>query len=133
MNPVRAKICGDPADYKHSTFGRWSKTELHPYRPDFMKHILKLAGDGVKLEEFRQYMHSKMKISILHEKWDLAESEAAKKEIAQLIDQENTSLQEFDLQVITFSKKDWKTQKVIGSEEFIKERYRRWEMLQHTG
>ena len=73
-----------------------------------------------------------MKISILHEKWDLAESGAAKKEIAQLIEQENATLQEFDLQVITFSKKDWKNSKIIGSEEFIKERYRRWEMLKHT-
>ena len=130
MNPVRAKICHDPADYKHSTFGRWSHAERHPYRPDFIKHILKLAGDDIKLEEFRQYMHSKMKISILHEKWNLNESEAAKKEIAKLIEQENTTLQKFDLQVITFSKKDWKTSKIIGSEEFIKERYRRWEMQQ---
>ena len=63
MNPVRAKICHDPADYKHSTFGRWSQTERHPYRPGFMKHILTLAGDDVKLEEFRKYMHSKMKKS----------------------------------------------------------------------
>ena len=93
MNPVRAKICHDPADYKHSTFGRWSQTERHPYRPGFMKHILKLAGDDVKLEEFRQYMQSRMKISILHEKWDLAESEDAKKEIARLIEQENAALQ----------------------------------------
>ena len=58
---------------------------------------------------------------------DLAESEATKNEIAQLIEQENTTLQDFDLQVIT-SKKDWKTSKIIGSEEFIREKHRRWEM-----
>ena len=90
-------------------------------------------GADIQLEELQKYMHSKMKISILHEKWDLAENEVAKDEIAKLIQQENTTLQEYNLQVITFSKKDWKTSKIIGSEEFIREKYRRWEMLQHTG
>ena len=129
MNPVRAGICGDPADYQHSTFGRWSQAERHPYRPDFITHILKLAGDEVKLEEFRQYMHSKMKVSILQEKWDNAESEAAKKVIAELIEQESANLQKLDMQVITFRKKDWKSQRIIGSEEFINERYRQWDKL----
>ena len=78
-------------------------------------------------------MHSKMKISILHEKSDLAENNAAKKKIAQLIEQENSLIQKFDLQVITFSKKDWKTSKVIGSEDFIRDKYLIWEMQQHTG
>ncbi|MCH2208932.1 MAG: hypothetical protein MK132_24140 [Lentisphaerales bacterium] len=132
MNPVRAGICHDPANYKHSTFGRWSRTKRHPYKSDFIKHILKLAKDRVQLEEFRQYMHSKMKISTLHKKWDLADSNEAKTAIAKLIQQESSEIQELDIQVITVSKKDWKSSKIIGSEEFINERYRRWEMLRQS-
>jgi REP element-mobilizing transposase RayT len=129
MNPVRAGICVDPAEYKHSTFGRWSQTKRHPYKPDFMRHILKLANDDTSLEEFRKYMHSKMKIAILDEKLHDAENKTAKKVISLAIDQELAFLQELNLQVITFRKKDWKSQKVIGSEGFIREKYRQWAKL----
>jgi REP element-mobilizing transposase RayT len=129
MNPVRAGICHDPADYKHSTFGRWSQSERHPYQPGFMKHILKLAGDDVKLEEFRKYMQSKMKIAILHDEWEKNESPSVKKKISFAINQELAIIQHFDLQVVTFRKEDWRSQKVIGSEAFIREKYRQWDKL----
>ena len=87
----------------------------------------------MKLEEFRQYMHSKMKITSLDEKFQKAENEAAKERISLAIEQELSSLQKFDLQVIIFRKKEWKSQKVIGSEKFIQNNYHQWEISQNTG
>jgi REP element-mobilizing transposase RayT len=133
LNPVRAGICQDPADYKYSSFGRWSQTEKHPYKPDFIKHILALAGNEVKLEEFKVYMHSKMKITLLHDAWGKSENDTAKNKIFAAIEQEISTLQAFDLQVITFRKEDWKSQRIVGSEAFIKEKYRQWEMYLHSG
>jgi REP element-mobilizing transposase RayT len=129
MNPVRAKICNDPADYHHSTFGRWSQTGRHPYKADFITHILKLADNEVKLTEFKSYMHSKMKLAILDDQWHEVDNEGTKKEISLAIDQELSTLQDLDLQVITFKKEDWRSQKVIGSEGFIREKYRQWDNL----
>lgn len=91
--------------------------------------LLKLAGDDVKLEEFRKYMQSKMKITILHDEWEKNESPSVKKKITLAINQELATIQNFDLQVITFRKEDWRSQKVIGSEAFIREKYRQWDKL----
>ena len=74
-------------------------------------------------------MQSKMKLAILDNKWYKVNDEAAKKEISLAIDQELSTLQDFDLQVITFKKEDWRSQKIIGSEGFIRERYRQWDKL----
>ena len=132
MNPVRAKICADPANYKYSTFGRWSKSTRHPYNEDFIKHILSLAEDEVSLNEFREYMQTRMHISILEEKYSLCNDEKIKEYIMSEIEKAFEHIQEFDFQVITFRKKDWQSKKIIGSEEFIREKYRRWEIRQHS-
>ena len=132
LNPVRAKICSDPADYKHSTFGRWSKSTRHPYNEDFIKHILKLTDNEVSLNEFREYMQTRMHISILEEKHSSCADEKTKEIIYSEIECQLEQIQEMDFQVITFRKEDWKSQKIIGSEEFIREKYRRWEIRQHS-
>ena len=44
----------------------------------------------------------------------------AKKDITEKIDKELKLIQGFDLQVITYSKIEWRNQKVIGSEAFIR-------------
>ena len=59
-------------------------------------------------------MHSKMKIAILHESWDKASEENGKETLEQAIQHEAEQIQEIDLQVITFCKKEWKTQRIIG-------------------
>ena len=40
LNPVRAEIVNDPADYSFSTYGIWQKSGRHPYRKSFEKHMV---------------------------------------------------------------------------------------------
>lgn len=133
QNPVRAGICEDPADYKFSSFGRWQKDKKHPYRSCFLKHVLSLVGNHTKLNEFRDYMHAKMKVDNLQRALEKVKDEDSKLKLSATLDKELEVLYQFDFQVVTFRKKDWKSQKVIGSEDFIQEKYREWECFRHSG
>ena len=45
LNPVRAGLCADPADYRHCAWG-WSKgSGHHPFEADFCKHMRRSLGD----------------------------------------------------------------------------------------
>jgi putative transposase len=39
MNPVRAWICADPAEYRFSTYGRYCATGHHPFAESAAKHL----------------------------------------------------------------------------------------------
>ena len=39
MNPVRAGVCADPADYRFSTYGRYSQSGRHPFAESARKHL----------------------------------------------------------------------------------------------
>lgn len=39
MNPVRAKICTNPADYQYCTWGRYAQTGTHPFADSFYKNM----------------------------------------------------------------------------------------------
>ena len=132
LNPVRAKMCKDPADYKHSTFGQWSQGQNHPYQANFIKHILSLAGNQTKLDEFKKYMHAKMKLSTINDQLEEVDDKPTLKLLEKSKQKELSKLKDFDFQVITFKKIDWKSNKIIGSEEYIHEHYRQWEYYQQT-
>ena len=40
LNPVRAEIVDDPADYSFSTYGIWQQSGRHPYRKSFETHMV---------------------------------------------------------------------------------------------
>ncbi|OVE82135.1 hypothetical protein BVY04_01750 [bacterium M21] len=44
MNPVRAGIVEDPADYRFSTWGTWCSTGRHPFTGHFHKHLKRAYG-----------------------------------------------------------------------------------------
>jgi REP element-mobilizing transposase RayT len=44
LNPVRAKIVEDPADYRFSTWGGWSGKGKHPYAQNVLKHLRCMLG-----------------------------------------------------------------------------------------
>ena len=44
MNPVRAGIVDDPADYRFSTWGIWCGTGRHPFTGFFHKHLKRAYG-----------------------------------------------------------------------------------------
>ena len=43
LNPVRAKIVADPADYRFSSWGRFCGSGKHPFQGNFTRHLQKTA------------------------------------------------------------------------------------------
>lgn len=54
MNPVRAGIVNDPADYPHSFWGEWNRKGRHPFQNSFSKHMRILLA-----AETSQALHNK--------------------------------------------------------------------------
>ncbi len=52
LNPVRAGLCADPANYRHSAWG-WAKgSGRHPFEVDFCRHMRRSLGDeGAELDD----------------------------------------------------------------------------------
>ncbi len=56
LNPVRAGICADPADYRHSAWGWASGAGVHPFEETFLKHMRCSLGDtGIDLGDAEIY------------------------------------------------------------------------------
>ena len=45
LNPVRAGIVSNPADYPHSFWGEWSRQNRHPFQQAFTKHLRTLLSE----------------------------------------------------------------------------------------
>ena len=45
LNPVRAGVAADPADYRHSAWGCFSGSGRHPFEKSFVKHMRDSLGD----------------------------------------------------------------------------------------
>jgi REP element-mobilizing transposase RayT len=45
MNPVRAGLCAQPADYAFSTWGRLRATGRHPFAESFFPHLRRYLGE----------------------------------------------------------------------------------------
>lgn len=45
LNPVRAKIVGDPAEYEFSSWGRYARTGRHPFAKGFLVHARNVLGE----------------------------------------------------------------------------------------
>ena len=50
LNPFRAEIVEDPADYSFSTYGIWQKSGRHPYKKSFEKHMVEALRIYLKKE-----------------------------------------------------------------------------------
>jgi REP element-mobilizing transposase RayT len=46
LNPVRAGIVSNPADYRHSTWGWYCGSGKHPFKSFFHKHLCGSLGEG---------------------------------------------------------------------------------------
>lgn len=53
LNPVRAGLAADPADYRFCTWGRYSGSGNHPFHDNFCRHMRAVAEQhtGVKLSD----------------------------------------------------------------------------------
>ena len=130
MNPVRAGITQNPGEYTYGSFGRWQ--EKHPYEKNFIEHILSLSGKEVSMPEFKSYLADEMKI--MHAN-DLAEQftrrgelEKAKK-IRSAVQKVRS---EQDPLIAIFSDPKWHRHKVLGSKEYIEQKYQRWALYKNS-
>lgn len=130
MNPVRAGIVDRAEAYSFSSFGRWGET--HPYQQNFIEHILSLSGQELSMSEFKDYMSGQMKIMALQDdakymlnSGDIAES----KQLSEIVLFERNRE---DAVIDLFSQEIVFNQKIIGSENFIKEKYRQWNLYKNS-
>jgi len=130
MNPVRAGITDNPADYKYSSFGRWKET--HPYQQDFMEHILSLSSQETSMEEFKEYMAGQMKIMKANDRADQLEQQGQieqEKTLREKIRQVRNAQEDL---IILFADEEWHRKSFIGSKDFIKEKYRQWKLYRSS-
>ncbi len=45
MNPVRAGLCSDPADYRFGTWGRMAGSGTHPFAANLARHLRRYLGE----------------------------------------------------------------------------------------
>lgn len=136
MNPVRAGISQTPEAYKFSSYGRWHSDKKHPYESHFLKHILKLANSESSITELKALMSIEMQkmkifdyIKIIE---DPKEYQAALKLKEKLDIEHNKITTKIDAQILVFAKKDLLSGNVIGSKDFIKEKYRQWALHKNS-
>ena len=130
MNPVRARICNNAEDYQFSSFGRWK--ERHPYEEAFMNHILSMSRKAASMKDFKHFMKRQMQRM---KRLDVAAEFRKQDNIAEAkrqlqIDQEERN--ESEIIIFTFAKKDWVSGKVIGSKDFIRQKYLEWKEYQDS-
>ena len=72
LNPVRAGIVEDSADYPFSFWGEWKQKGRHPYQQAFSKHLRELlAEDGENLRTKEElYMAFEREMRRVHDKKD---------------------------------------------------------------
>ena len=134
MNPVRAGICPVAGEFTGSTFGRWCQNERHTFAGSFMEHILCLArdSDNVSLNDFKKYLTSELaSLSYTDEmKKLIASGQFSEADMLEQLFREQPDDEFLNVEVITFSVRDYHTHKFIGSKEFIQIQYRNWQAWQ---
>lgn len=130
MNPVRAGISTKAEEYKFSSFGRWKET--HPYQKNFIEHTLSLSGKKASLSEFKKYLSNEMKVMALNDKADLILEKGSIEKAKSIKDKVSHERASQDDLIELFSHNEWYLSKVIGSEEFIEEKYRQWKQYKDS-
>ena len=62
LNPVRAGIVNDPADYRFCTYGVWQQSGKHPYAASFKKHMiaaLSIYLEKESIQELQNYFRER--------------------------------------------------------------------------
>jgi len=48
MNPVRAGVCADPAEYRFGTWGRYKGSGRHPFQANVVRHLRRYLGEQAR-------------------------------------------------------------------------------------
>jgi putative transposase len=116
MNPVRAGICTDPADYRFSTWGRYCGSGRHPFARAFEKHVgacLSIEGHTPKFKEIAALLRSEMA------RVAAAERRESVEEIAKAQEKARRGVS-FELRLMR-RVRYWTDGAIIGSKEFVRD------------
>ena len=70
LNPVRAQLVTDPADYRHSTWGWFCGSGKHPFEKSFFKHMRRCKqslNNNCSIEELFNYFNGELVRTIAYE------------------------------------------------------------------
>lgn len=115
LNPVRAGITDDPADYRFSSWGAWSGSGKHPFGREFFNHVKRSLGNRAKgwaIAEVAAELRADMAKTIEAERND-ATSESVKTAYAEAKRRPSLQL------VATRRMRYWTDGAVIGSKLFV--------------
>ena len=117
MNPVRAGLCKDPADYRFCSWGRYCGSGKHPFAEAFEKHLLNcvpLEGneDIIDAKEAIKFFASEMARVAASERKETPEEEIRKAE------SNAGKVLPFELHV-TRRVRYWTDGAMIGSKAFV--------------
>ncbi len=128
MNPVRANIVENAEDYNFSTFGQWHNQSEHPLKENFITHILCYVDDTASMENFKEYMAGQLKLMKMYDHSKELQSLGEIEEVNKIREEiRKTRIKEDPaLKITLFEHFDWQSKTVIGSDDFIKLKYRQW-------
>ncbi len=115
LNPLRAKMIAEPADYRFSTWGNYCGTGKHLFEENFIKHMRKCLGEFAKdwdkdavFAEFR----GEIARTISYETNQLNDHSKAK--------EEGKKKENIEVRVLRRTR-HWTDGAIIGSKMFIQE------------
>ncbi len=116
MNPVRAGMVEDAADYRFCSWGAWNATGKHPFEQGFVKHLVPSLSGLLHTEQSKDIMRQLSK--------DIAYMTAI--EAKQSPDQLHAAVQKAGSKVAFTTRVDrrvryWVDGLIIGSEIFVRE------------
>ena len=115
-NPWRAKIVDDPADYRFSSYGRWSQTGHHPFAGNIANCVAPSMPYPLEKNDCQSVMQ---RLQIRYAK-EIAKAKADAENPAATAAPINAPLPSFSLG-IKRRVRHWVYGRVIGSEIFIRE------------
>lgn len=116
MNPVRAGLAGDPAEYRFGSWGEWGATGRHPFGENLRKHLVAYEGERACAQTLAEIQRRfRVEFARLH----AAESGARPDQVEAAMRQAERA-PAFELR-LDRRVRYWSDGLVIGSEAFVRE------------
>lgn len=125
LNPVRARISDDPADYRFCTWGRYNGSGTHPFHKNFCKHMRAVAEqhEGKELSDEAVYTEFRGELARIRA-WEADQdrklAEDGKTKAAMAAEKARTKGDSMALRFLRRTRY-WTDGAVIGSKVFVQE------------
>ncbi|NQZ60234.1 MAG: hypothetical protein HRT88_22515, partial [Lentisphaeraceae bacterium] len=113
-----------------STFGLWCEKGKHTFEDAFLHHIVSLANDSenVPMDDFKQYLSSELSHLSYNDEMKklIACGNISEAQVWEDLYRKQSESEVLNVEVITFSVRDYHAKKFIGSKQFIATEYLKW-------